>query len=148
MGSTDDLRKIGHCDVAGLQKTMSYDVVSGRLNSQGEIYIDWKILWIEYSCQKTAEGGLTDVWILTPDFTLHEQPNLSRSGDLISNEIMHKTHLAKAMTGEIREGLLIAEHYAMVVVISKKFALPISTVEENMRWALRRLRVMYCGENI
>ncbi|KAH3894477.1 hypothetical protein DPMN_018634 [Dreissena polymorpha] len=68
--------------------------------------------------------------------------------DLISNEIMHKTHLAKAMTGEIREGLLIAEHYAMVVVISKKFALPISTVEENMRWALRRLRVMYCGENI
>ncbi len=30
MGSTDDLRKIGHCDVAGLQKTMSYDVVSGR----------------------------------------------------------------------------------------------------------------------
>ncbi|KAH3719912.1 hypothetical protein DPMN_062796 [Dreissena polymorpha] len=51
-----------------------------RLNSQGEIYIDWKILWIEYSCQKTAEGGLTDVWILTPDFTLHEQPNLSRSG--------------------------------------------------------------------
>ncbi|KAH3713161.1 hypothetical protein DPMN_072947 [Dreissena polymorpha] len=68
--------------------------------------------------------------------------------DLISNEIMHKTHLAKAMTGEIREGLLIAEHYAMVVVISKKFALPISTVEENMSWALRRLRVMYCGENI
>ncbi|KAH3853978.1 hypothetical protein DPMN_096516 [Dreissena polymorpha] len=50
--------------------------------------------------------------------------------------------------GEIREGLLIAEHYAMVDVISKKFALPISTVEENMRWALRRLRVMYCGENI
>ncbi|KAH3880120.1 hypothetical protein DPMN_004033 [Dreissena polymorpha] len=68
--------------------------------------------------------------------------------DLISNEIMHKTHLAKAMTGEIREGLLIAEHYAMVVVISKKFALPISTVEENMRWASRSLRVMYCGENI
>ena len=30
MGSTDDLRKIGHCDVAGLQKKMSYDVVSGR----------------------------------------------------------------------------------------------------------------------
>ncbi|KAH3829975.1 hypothetical protein DPMN_103209 [Dreissena polymorpha] len=26
MGSTDDLRKIGHCDVAGLQKKMSYDV--------------------------------------------------------------------------------------------------------------------------
>ncbi|KAH3811150.1 hypothetical protein DPMN_139556, partial [Dreissena polymorpha] len=42
--------------------------------------------------------------------------------------------------GEIREGLLIAEHYAMVDVISKKFALPISTVEENMKWALRRLR--------
>ncbi|KAH3793841.1 hypothetical protein DPMN_147363 [Dreissena polymorpha] len=31
MGSTDDLRKIGHCDVAGLQKKMSYDVVSGRV---------------------------------------------------------------------------------------------------------------------
>ena len=30
MGSMDDLRKIGHCDVAGLQKTMSYDFVSGR----------------------------------------------------------------------------------------------------------------------
>ncbi|KAH3729152.1 hypothetical protein DPMN_055115 [Dreissena polymorpha] len=27
-----------------------------------------------------SKGGLTDVWILTPDFTLHEQPNLSRSG--------------------------------------------------------------------
>ncbi|KAH3746447.1 hypothetical protein DPMN_180855 [Dreissena polymorpha] len=47
--------------------------------------------------------------------------------------------------GEIREGLLIAEHYAMVVVISKKFALPISTVEENMRWALRRLRTAEGG---
>ncbi|KAH3747270.1 hypothetical protein DPMN_181693 [Dreissena polymorpha] len=39
MGSTDDLRKIGHCDVAGLQKKMSYDVVSGRTT---EIILEYK----------------------------------------------------------------------------------------------------------
>ncbi|KAH3815485.1 hypothetical protein DPMN_144008 [Dreissena polymorpha] len=68
-------RGVSECCEKGVR-----DGDDNRLNSQGEIYIDWKILWIEYSCQKTAEGGLTDVWILTPDFTLHEQPNLSRSG--------------------------------------------------------------------
>ncbi|KAH3817880.1 hypothetical protein DPMN_119436 [Dreissena polymorpha] len=118
-----------------------------RLNSQGEIYIDWKILWIEYSCQKRAKGGLTDVWTLIPDFTLHEQANLRRSGVGKLSPVLDQEKL-DLLRGGIREGLLIAEHSAIVDVISKKFALPISTVEEKMRWALRRLRVMYCGENI
>ncbi|KAH3740011.1 hypothetical protein DPMN_046706 [Dreissena polymorpha] len=30
--------------------------------------------------KKRAKGGITDVWTLKPDFTLHEQANLRRSG--------------------------------------------------------------------
>ncbi|KAH3715239.1 hypothetical protein DPMN_057945 [Dreissena polymorpha] len=113
----------------------------------------------------------TGVGKLHPDLD-QEKLNLLRGEtiqDLISNEIMHEAVLAKAMTivfrpdqlvncsmnggsttpkGEIREGLPIAERCAIVDVISKKFALPISTVEEKMRWALRRLCVMNSAENI
>ncbi|KAH3896370.1 hypothetical protein DPMN_020546 [Dreissena polymorpha] len=62
MGATDDLRKIGHCDVAGLQKKMSYDAVSGSSVTQlmfavcnsgvlgmiltcGADFFHWSVLW-------------------------------------------------------------------------------------------------------
>ncbi|KAH3816518.1 hypothetical protein DPMN_118035 [Dreissena polymorpha] len=122
-----------------------------------------KVIWSHNSSTACYLGILKNSCfrLNSQDFTLHEQANLRRSGVGKPSSVLdqEKLDLLRAgdcsmkccstyPKGEIRGVLLIAEHYAMVDVISKKCALPISTVEENMRWALRRLCVMYCGENI
>ncbi|KAH3795394.1 hypothetical protein DPMN_148944, partial [Dreissena polymorpha] len=81
-------------------------------------------------------------------FTLHEQANLRRIGVGKPRPVLdqEKLDLLRGKTiqgrstypkGEIREGLPIADRCAMVDVISKKFALPISTVAEKNEMGLK-----------